>query len=78
MIIDLEGFDDITTYHKHLPGRNFNVTFGGGVRLGNLDTYTINDKAAISHGTCAGIGVGGHFTHGGYGHSKSIGQRQLL
>ena len=44
---------------------------GGGVRLGNLATALYNNgKRATSHGTCPGVGIGGHFTHGGYGFSS--------
>lgn len=44
---------------------------GGGVRLGNLAQGVYDQgKRAISHGTCAGVGIGGHFTHGGYGHTS--------
>ncbi|KAI8965552.1 putative glucooligosaccharide oxidase [Daldinia sp. FL1419] len=43
---------------------------GSGIRLGAL-ARAINQrtgwKRALPHGTCAGVGVGGHFTHGGYG-----------
>lgn len=44
--------------------------FGGGVRLGNLDTKLYNARRALSHGTCSGIGVGGHYPHGGYGYAS--------
>lgn len=27
-------------------------------------------KRALPHGTCPGVGVGGHATHGGYGYSS--------
>lgn len=44
---------------------------GGGVRLGNLAQGVYDQgKRAISHGTCPGVGIGGHFTHGGYGHTS--------
>ncbi|KAH3955534.1 hypothetical protein HBI56_018940 [Parastagonospora nodorum] len=44
------------------------ATVGGGVRLGNLaDALWNQGKASISHGTCPGVGIGGHYTHGGYG-----------
>jgi len=44
---------------------------GGGVRLGNLaDKIFKQGKRALSHGTCPGVGIGGHFTHGGYGHTS--------
>lgn len=27
-------------------------------------------KRALPHGSCPGVGLGGHFTHGGYGHAS--------
>ncbi|KAK8112729.1 carbohydrate-binding module family 18 [Apiospora sp. TS-2023a] len=42
---------------------------GGGVRLGNLALRLFNQgDRALAHGTCPSVGIGGHFTHGGYGH----------
>ncbi|KAK7419738.1 hypothetical protein QQX98_003110 [Neonectria punicea] len=39
-----------------------------GARLGHVATELYNQgKRAISHGTCPGVGVGGHVLHGGYG-----------
>ncbi|KAF1938468.1 FAD-binding domain-containing protein [Clathrospora elynae] len=47
------------------------ATVGGGVRLGNLaDGIFTQGNAAVSHGTCPGVGIGGHYTHGGYGHTS--------
>lgn len=47
------------------------ATVGGGVRLGNLAQGVWDQgKRALSHGTCPGVGIGGHFTHGGYGHTS--------
>ena len=47
------------------------LTVGGGVRLGNLAQGAWDQgKRALSHGTCPGVGIGGHFTHGGYGHTS--------
>jgi hypothetical protein len=44
------------------------ATVGGGVRLGNLaDGLWNQGKASVSHGTCPGVGIGGHYTHGDYG-----------
>ncbi|KAA8619913.1 Carbohydrate-binding module family 18 protein [Pyrenophora tritici-repentis] len=44
---------------------------GGGVRLGNLaDGIYTQGKAAVAQGTCPGVGAGGHFLHGGYGHAS--------
>ncbi|KAH6873798.1 hypothetical protein B0T10DRAFT_610921 [Thelonectria olida] len=39
-----------------------------GARLGHVATELWNQgKRAISHGTCPGVGIGGHALHGGYG-----------
>jgi hypothetical protein len=47
------------------------ATVGGGVRLGNLaDGIWNQGKASVSHGTCPGVGIGGHYTHGGYSHTS--------
>ena len=44
---------------------------GSGVRLGNLALAIYNQgQRALPHGSCPGVGVGGHFTHGGYGYSS--------
>ncbi len=67
MTIDLESFQEISL------DANFVAKVGGGVRLGNL-AYTIfnqnNSRRALSHGTCPGVGIGGHATHGGFGYSS--------
>ncbi|KAK1962095.1 FAD binding domain-containing protein [Colletotrichum sublineola] len=52
------------------------ATVQGGSRLGHVATelYRQGGKA-ISHGTCPGVGVGGHVLHGGYGmsaHTKGL------
>lgn len=64
MMIDLQSFQNISL--------NGDVAVvGGGVRLGNLAQGIYNqNKRALSHGTCPGVGIGGHFTHGGYGYSS--------
>ncbi|KAJ4142847.1 hypothetical protein NW754_010286 [Fusarium falciforme] len=39
-----------------------------GARLGHVATELYNQgKRALSHGTCSGVGLGGHALHGGYG-----------
>jgi len=48
----------------------------GGARLGHVasELWT-QGKRAFSHGTCPGVGVGGHALHGGYGvssHTKGL------
>jgi FAD/FMN-containing dehydrogenase len=47
------------------------ATVGAGVRLGNLalEIYAVGERA-LPHGVCPGVGVGGHFTHGGYGYQS--------
>jgi hypothetical protein len=66
MMISLQPFQKV-----ELDAATGIVKVGGGVRLGNLadGIYTQGQKA-LSHGTCPGVGIGGHFTHGGYGHTS--------
>ncbi|KAJ4290822.1 hypothetical protein N0V90_010017 [Kalmusia sp. IMI 367209] len=66
MVIDLESFQNIA-----LDKTSGIVQVGGGVRLGNLaDGIFTQGKRALSHGTCPGVGIGGHATHGGYSHTS--------
>lgn len=66
MVIDLEGFQTVS-----LDTTTFIAKAGGGVRLGNLAVGIYNaGKRALPHGTCPGVGVGGHATHGGFGLSS--------
>ncbi|KAF2444499.1 carbohydrate-binding module family 18 [Karstenula rhodostoma CBS 690.94] len=63
MVINLESFQKVA-----LDTSSGIVQVGGGVRLGNLaDGIYQQGKRALSHGTCPGVGIGGHSTHGGYG-----------
>ncbi|ORY17984.1 hypothetical protein BCR34DRAFT_621631 [Clohesyomyces aquaticus] len=66
MMIDLQSMQNIK-----LDTATGIVTVGGGVRLGNL-AQGIYDQGqrALPHGTCPGVGIGGHATHGGYGHTS--------
>ncbi|MCJ1295427.1 hypothetical protein MMC34_006990 [Xylographa carneopallida] len=65
MVIDLENFQDISV------DGNGVATVGAGVRLGNLALSIYNQaQRALPHGTCPGVGIGGHFTHGGYGYDS--------
>ncbi|KAJ4340877.1 hypothetical protein N0V87_002231 [Didymella glomerata] len=66
MMISLQPFQKV-----ELDASTGITKVGGGVRLGNLadGIYTQGQKA-LSHGTCPGVGIGGHFTHGGYGHTS--------
>ncbi|KAF2182763.1 carbohydrate-binding module family 18 [Zopfia rhizophila CBS 207.26] len=66
MMIDLQSMQTI-----NLDKSTGVVNVGGGVRLGNL-AQGIWDQGqrALSHGTCPGVGLGGHATHGGYGYTS--------
>lgn len=45
---------------------------GAGVRLGNLALTLHQNHRALPHGVCPGVGMGGHFTHGGYGYPSRL------
>lgn len=67
LVVDLERFQQISLDSNGI------AKVGGGVRLGNLalGIYNQNNaRRALSHGTCPGVGIGGHATHGGYGYSS--------
>ncbi|KAK4643840.1 hypothetical protein QC761_0072050 [Podospora bellae-mahoneyi] len=66
LMIDLENFNSVS-----LDNRTGIAAVGGGVRLGNLAQGIWDQgRRALGHGTCPGVGIGGHFTHGGYGYSS--------
>ncbi|KAK4666351.1 hypothetical protein QC763_0071970 [Podospora pseudopauciseta] len=66
LIIDLEKFNSVS-----LDYRTGIAAVGGGLRLGNLAQGIWDQgRRALGHGTCPGVGIGGHFTHGGYGYSS--------
>ncbi|KAL9129439.1 MAG: hypothetical protein Q9217_002113 [Psora testacea] len=65
MIIDLESFQHVSVDVTGV------ATVGTGVRLGNIALGIYNEaKRALPHGTCPGVGIGGHATHGGFGYSS--------
>lgn len=65
MVVDLQRFQNVTVDES-----TGIAAVGGGLRLGNM-ALALNDKGrALAHGTCAGVGVGGHFTLGGYGYTS--------
>lgn len=65
MVIDLQQFQNITVDKEGI------AMVGGGVRLGNLALGLYNQsQRAVPHGTCPGVGIGGHMTHGGYGYDS--------
>ncbi|TGO13015.1 hypothetical protein BTUL_0078g00240 [Botrytis tulipae] len=66
LIVSLENFNSIS-----VDAQTNIATVGGGVRLGNLALGLYSQgKRAVPHGTCPGVGIGGHFTHGGYGYAS--------
>lgn len=62
--------------------RMYNVTYDAasnvatvqpGARLGHVATVLYEKYGrAVSHGTCPGVGVSGHFAHGGFGFSSHM------
>jgi FAD/FMN-containing dehydrogenase len=65
LVVDLEGFQNVTVDAGGV------ATVGAGIRLGNLATAIYDQGGrALPHGTCPGVGIGGHFTHGGFGFSS--------
>ncbi|KAK4162919.1 Glucooligosaccharide oxidase [Cladorrhinum sp. PSN259] len=66
LMVDLENLNTIS-----LDNTTGIAKVGGGVRLGNLALGIWDQgRRALAHGTCPAVGVGGHFTHGGYGYSS--------
>ncbi|TAQ88941.1 hypothetical protein B7494_g2713 [Chlorociboria aeruginascens] len=61
LIVDMENFNTI------------DVDQSSGVRLGNLALALYSQgQRALPHGSCPGVGVGGHATHGGYGYDSRL------
>ncbi|XP_014551168.1 Glucooligosaccharide oxidase [Bipolaris victoriae FI3] len=66
LVVDLRNFNRVS-----LDKSTGIVTAGGGVRLGNLGLGIYNQgQRALPHGTYPGVGIGGHYTHGGFGYSS--------
>ncbi len=69
MVIDLEGCQEVVLLPSQ-EGETVVVKVGAGARLGNIDLAIYDQqRRAFAHGTSPDVGAGGHFTHGGYGHS---------
>ncbi|KAJ5175428.1 uncharacterized protein N7482_001305 [Penicillium canariense] len=72
LIVDLRMFHTISVndiFGSNIVSATGVASVGGGVRLGNLDlSLYAQGKRALPHGTCPDVGIGGHFTHGGYGY----------
>lgn len=57
-MIDLQNLKDFS-----MDKSTWKATFGSGYRLGDLDKKLhTNGGRAIAHGTCPGVGIGGHAT----------------
>ncbi|KAL6909228.1 hypothetical protein GGI43DRAFT_171929 [Trichoderma evansii] len=68
MMIDLVNLQDF-----QMNNDTWQASVGAGHRLDNLDQLLhTNGGRAISHGTCPGVGVGGHATVGGLGPSSRM------
>ncbi|KAF2268983.1 FAD-binding domain-containing protein [Lojkania enalia] len=66
MVINLEELHEVK-----LDTATGIAKVGGGVRLGNMAQKIYDQgKRALPHGTCPGVGIGGHATHGGYGYTS--------
>lgn len=64
LIVDLTGFSTVT-----LDTATNVAVVGAGVRLGRLASELFRlGRRAVPHGTIKNVGVGGHFSHGGYGY----------
>jgi FAD/FMN-containing dehydrogenase len=75
VVIHLRNLRDV-----EVDGATGIARVGGGVRLGPLSLAIYGEdtdgagardnstKRALAHGTCPAVGIGGHYTHGGYGH----------
>lgn len=68
LVIQLDRMNNVS-----LDVDNGIATVQGGARLGRVASELYKQgKRAISHGTCPGVGVGGHALHGGYGMSSHM------
>ncbi|KAJ2985165.1 hypothetical protein NUW58_g5681 [Xylaria curta] len=68
LVIDLLKMQDFS-----IDTKTWQATIGGGTRLDDVTKKLHkNGKRAISHGTCPGVGIGGHATIGGLGPSSRM------
>ncbi|KAJ3491408.1 hypothetical protein NLG97_g5599 [Lecanicillium saksenae] len=65
--------DLVNLNHFSMDNSTWQATFGSGFVLGELDKHLhANGKRAMAHGTCPGVGIGGHATIGGIGPSSRM------
>jgi len=68
LVVQLDRMYDVTYDAK----KNI-ATVQPGARLGHVATVLYEKyNRAIAHGTCPGVGVSGHFLHGGFGFSSHM------
>ncbi|TGO33430.1 hypothetical protein BHYA_0247g00200 [Botrytis hyacinthi] len=68
VVVDMSGFDEILVDQE-----TYIAKIGAGQRLGNVALgIHAQGGRALPHGTCAGVGIGGHATHGGYGYDSRL------
>ncbi|AEO58513.1 FAD linked oxidase-like protein [Thermothelomyces thermophilus ATCC 42464] len=66
LVVELDRMYNVT-----LDPETHIATVQPGARLGHIATVLYEEgKRAFSHGTCPGVGVGGHSLHGGFGFSS--------
>ncbi|PQE22021.1 glucooligosaccharide oxidase protein [Rutstroemia sp. NJR-2017a BBW] len=68
VVVDMSAFSDIV-----VDQGTYIAKIGSGQRLGNV-ALGIHEQGgrALPHGTCPGVGIGGHATHGGYGYDSRL------
>ncbi|KAI7956241.1 hypothetical protein MJO29_007640 [Puccinia striiformis f. sp. tritici] len=67
LIIDVTNLKDFSFATNHVGEIGEKVTFGAGLRLGDLDMALQDHERAVPHGVFPYIGVAGHATCGGFG-----------
>ncbi|PLW50268.1 hypothetical protein PCASD_01709 [Puccinia coronata f. sp. avenae] len=67
LIIDVTNLKDFSFATNHVGEVGEMVTFGAGLRLGDLDMALEEHERAVPHGVCPYVGVSGHATCGGFG-----------
>lgn len=68
LVVDLQNLQDFS-----MDTNTWQAKFGGGHKLSDVtDKLHENGKRAIAHGTCPGVGIGGHATIGGLGPSSRM------
>ncbi|KAJ1327071.1 cinnamyl-alcohol dehydrogenase [Microdochium nivale] len=69
LMIQLDRMINVTAY----DAKTGVAAVEPGARLGHLATVLYEKYGrAVSHGTCPGVGISGHFAHGGFGFSSHM------